>query len=154
MSGSLVSIPPGLPVNDFSGRRAVLATVDDGDGRHVLEVSPVATATTKFSASSAGAALTAGGVAESVTPSTDTILYVVIQNPPDATSQGIATAENLFVGFDGAVVNGAGNFAALAPGQSCTVGFPSLPLEAGVDIMVNAATTGHIYLATIIERAS
>lgn len=101
----------------------------------------------------AGGTITAGGTAQNaVAAPAATVRYIVVQNPPDSASQGIVTAENLFVKMDGAaVVNGASNFAVLAPGQSVTIGLPGLRPSSALNVSVNAATTGHKFLATVIS---
>ena len=150
MSGSLNAVPPGLPINDFSGRLAVLATTDNGDGQHVLSINDTGGGAAMDTPSAVGVALTLGGTAQNlVVTFTANSRYLIIQNPPDAASQGIATAENLFVALGAAaVVNGALNYAVLAPGNCCAVGFSQLRPGATLTVSVNAATTGHKVLAT------
>lgn len=150
MSGSLNAVPPGLPVNDFSGRRAVIATVDNGSGQHAVVVSDTGGGAAMGTPKACGVALTLGGTAELLPVAFDAnSRYLIIQNPPDAASQGIATAENVFVALGvAAVVNGALNYAVLAPGNCCAVGFSQLRPGATLEVSVNAATTGHKILAT------
>lgn len=96
-----------------------------------------------------GATIAAGGTAQEVTVSFDAnSRYLIIQNPPDTASQGV-TAENLYVAlFGDAVVNGIENYAVLAPGNCCAVGFADLRPNIAMTVSVIAATTGHKYLAT------
>lgn len=150
MSGSLNAVPPGLPVNDFSGRRAIIATVDNGAGQHMLSVNDSGGGAAMDTPEAAGIALAVGGTAEDLVVSFDAnSRYLIIQNPPDAASQGIATAENVFVALGAAaVVNGVNNYAVLAPGNCCAVGFSQLRPGTALTVSVNAATTGHKILAT------
>ena len=66
-----------------------------------------------------------------------------ITNPPNAASQGIVTAESVYVDMVGvpgdADADGNGTTTILAPGQNFTI--PSL--APGITVQVNAATTGH-----------
>ena len=66
-----------------------------------------------------------------------------ITNPPNAASQGVSTAENLYVdmvGTPGSADSAAnGTTVLLQPGQSFSI--PAL--AAGVNIRANAATSGH-----------
>lgn len=96
-----------------------------------------------------GAAIAAGGVSEAIAVAFDVnSRYLIIQNPPDTASQGV-TAENLYVAlFGDAVLNGVLNYAVLAPGQCCAVGFADLRPNIAMTVNVIAATTGHKYLAT------
>ena len=150
MSGSLNAVPPGLPINDFSGRRAIIATVDNGGGQHMLSVNDSGGGAAMDTPEAAGITLAVGGTAEDLVVSFDAnSRYLIIQNPPDAASQGIATAENVFVALGAAaVVNGALNYAVLAPGNCCAVGFSQLRPGVALTVSVNAATTGHKILAT------
>ncbi len=97
-----------------------------------------------------GGTITTGGTAQNIAVTfTANSRYLIIQNPPDAASQGIATAENLFVAINtSAVVNGAGNYAVLAPGNCCAIGFSGLRPGAAWTVSVIGATTGHQFLAT------
>jgi hypothetical protein len=99
-----------------------------------------------------GGTIAAGGTAQDVDVSFDSASrFLVIQNPPDTASQGV-TAENLFVSIDGpAVVNGADNYAVLAAGNTCTIGFPGLAPDSSITVSVVAATTGHKFLATLFS---
>jgi len=103
----------------------------------------------EMSVESVGAALAVGGESEAVAVSFDqNSRYLVIQNPPDAASQGV-TAENLFVAlFGDAVINGVENYAILTPGQSCTIGFADLRPNVAMTVNVIAKTPGHKFLAT------
>lgn len=155
MSGSsMVSTPPGLPINDFSGRRAVVSTTegfDDAAGQHVLRVQGIGGGAFPLAApETLGGKIDAGGTAQNIGATFDpTSRYLIIQNPPDAASQGIATAENLFVAINtSAVVNGAENYAVLAPGNCCAIGFTGLRPGAAWTVSVVGATIGHQFLAT------
>ena len=150
MSGSMVAAPVRRPVSDFSGRLAVLATVDYGDGQHAIRTRDDGAGAAAMAVASVGGSLTTGGTAQNIVVTfTADSRYLIIQNPPDAASQGIATAENLFVSVGGAAtVNGTGNYAVLAPGNSCSVGFTGLRPATTQTVSVIAATTGHIFLAT------
>jgi flagellar capping protein FliD len=154
MSGSLTAPTPNIALNDFSGRRWTLATSSaDGEGGTAQAiVVNIGAATETLTFEAWGSTITTGGTAKNAIDAPGTqISYIIIQNPPDSASQGIVTAENLFVKLDGAaVVNGATNFAVLAPGQSVTIGMPGLRPDPDIVVSVNAATTGHKYLATIL----
>lgn len=154
MSGTLTAPTPRIMLNDASGRLWVLATEtvpNSGDNAQVVQVG-IGAFSSPALYESVGTTIAAGGTAQNAFESWDeAVRYIVVQNPPDAASQGIATAENLFVKLDGAaVVNGATNFAVLSPGQSVTIGMPGLRPDATLTVSVNAATTNHKYLCTII----
>jgi hypothetical protein len=87
-----------------------------------------------------GGTITAGGTAQTLAPANAARLGLVIQNPVEAT-------ENLYIAVAGAAtVGGAGNFADLAPGGSCSLSVDDVIIQTGVS--VNAATTGHLWIAT------
>ena len=72
-----------------------------------------------------------------------------IGNPPNAASQGIAGAENIYVDFVGtpgytdAAANGTTSL--IPPGGSVTL----LSLATGVSVRVNAATSGHKFTVNV-----
>lgn len=150
MSGALRTPVPNIPLTDAMGQLWALGTADQGGGVQAILVEVVSGGSSNdLTPTNVGDALAVGGTAETVLTVTDATRYVVIQNPPDAASQGIGGAENLFVALGAsAVVNGAVNFAVLAPGQSCVIGFQGARIATGTTVTVNAATTGHIYVAT------
>jgi hypothetical protein len=70
-----------------------------------------------------------------------------IQNPPTATDQGIAGAENGYVDpTKAATTTGNGSNGALSPGQpwSCPAN-----LQAGSNVWINAATSGHKFTVVV-----
>jgi hypothetical protein len=73
--------------------------------------------------------------------------YIV--NPPSATSQGIGTAENLYLDFvnsPGSTDSTAnGTSVLLAPGQT----FSLFAIATGVLLRANAATSGHKFTAVV-----
>lgn len=97
----------------------------------------------------AGSTITTGGTSQAIDVAFDSrSRFLIIQNPPDAASQGVA-AENLFVALDtAAVVNGVNNYAILAPGNCCAIGFTGLIPNTSLTVYVVGATTGHKFLAT------
>jgi hypothetical protein len=85
-----------------------------------------------------------GGAA--VTVVTGPITGGWLTNPLSASEQGIATAESLYLSQSttpGLVGNGA--VANLYPGQNWTFG----ALDAGVTVMINAATSGHKFAGEV-----
>lgn len=94
-----------------------------------------------------GGTVTAGGTAQTLAPANPARKAVVIQNPCTAAGQGIGAAEDLYISVAGnATVAGSGNYADLA---SC--GSASVTVNGEVytgAISVNAATTGHRWMAT------
>lgn len=96
-----------------------------------------------------GGVISTGGSSQPLAAANASRKALFVENPPDAASQGIPAAENLTINVNNAtaVINGvAGNYAVLAPGQSCTVLVgPGLIDRSAVNI--NGATTGHIYNA-------
>jgi|SRR6185312_4360267 len=72
-----------------------------------------------------------------------------IANPPNAASQGIGAAENLYVDMVGTPgstdATGNGTTSVLGNGASFTL--PAL--AAGVTVKVNAATSGHKFTGTV-----
>jgi hypothetical protein len=92
--------------------------------------------------------ITTGGTAQTAAALNASRKDITIFNYPDATTQGISTAENLFVSFTGTATESAGVPAAgvvvLAPGKSLNFGAGTVSTQA---VSVNAATTGHKWYA-------
>lgn len=90
--------------------------------------------------------ITLGGSSQTLAAANATRKYLMISNPPDAASQGIATAEKLCVNFTSAASLTAAGSVCLNPGvtmvMSAVGGFVSTEL-----VTVIGATTGHIYTA-------
>lgn len=90
--------------------------------------------------------ITTGGTSQTLAAANATRKYLVISNPPDAASQGVATAEKLCVNFTSAATLTAAGSICLNPGVTWvmggTGGFVSTEL-----VTVIGATTGHIYTA-------
>jgi hypothetical protein len=90
-----------------------------------------------------GGTITAGGTAQVLAAANASRKGLVIQNPATAT-------ENLYIAVSGsATVNGAGNFAELVPGGSAVLCFNGEIIQG--TISVNAATTGHVFIATEVQ---
>lgn len=88
--------------------------------------------------------ITTGGTSQQLAPARVDRRRIIIQNPCSATSQGIATAENLFINFEGkSASTSAGNSIELVPCGSFDSAWAASP---GV-ITVNAATSSHQYTA-------
>ena len=152
MSDTFLKVPtPNIPMIDAMGQTWSLKTVDDGDGNQAIATAGISGGTIAAPESHSGT-LTAGGTAQTVYTTVAGDSIVLIQNPPDLASQGIAAAENLFVRVDGAaVVNGSVNYAVLAPGQSCAIGLSGSLLAAGIAISVNATTINHIFYCSVLR---
>jgi hypothetical protein len=82
-----------------------------------------------------------GGTA--ITAVTGPIFGGFVTNPPNAVSQGIATQENAYVSLVAAPgsTDAAGNNTTLVLVPGATFNLPAL--GAGVNVYINAATTGH-----------
>lgn len=95
-----------------------------------------------------GGTMTTGGTVQPLAASNASRQSIVIVNPCSATSQGgIAAAESLYISVTGnATVAGAANYAELAPCGSTAVVVAN-EVYTGA-ITVNAATTGHRWMAT------
>lgn len=85
-----------------------------------------------------------GGTAQNAMPVNNSRRYLLIQNPFTAAGQGIATAENLYVRFEGTAGINNGTSFELAPGGSIEIASRIGPKEA---VSVVAATTAHAYIA-------
>lgn len=90
--------------------------------------------------------ITAGGVSQTLAAVNASRKYLLISNPPDAASQGIAVAEKLCINFTSAASLTAAGSVCLAPGVTWVMGgvggFVSTEL-----VTVVAATTAHNYTA-------
>ena len=90
--------------------------------------------------------ITAGSSSQTLAAANASRKYLLISNPPDAASQGIATAEKLCFNFTSAASLTAAGSVCLTPGVtaifSALGGFVSTEL-----VTVIGATTGHIYTA-------
>src|SRR5258708_2804096 len=85
-----------------------------------------------------------GGTSQSGIPANGNRRRMIIQNPATATSQGIGTAENLFINFTGGASSTTGNSIELLPGGSYDSDSGPCSVE---QINIVAATTNHQYLA-------
>ncbi len=123
---------PAAPYIDSSGNLAVAGTVSN---------TGVSGALTDRSGT-----ITLGGTSQTLAAANATRRYLLISNPPDAASQGIATAEKLCVNFTSAASLTAAGSVCLNPGVTMVVsavgGFVSTEL-----VTVIGATTGHVYTA-------
>lgn len=88
--------------------------------------------------------ISVGGTSQTLAALNANRKRIVIQNPCTATSQGIGTAENLFLNFTSAATTAGGNSLELQPCGSYDSGFGPVTTEA---ITVIAATTNHKYVA-------
>ena len=87
-----------------------------------------------------------GGASQTLAAANANRKYLVISNPPDAASQGIATAEKICVNFTSAAsLTSAGSFC-LGPGVTWVMGGPGGFVSTEL-VTVIGATTGHIYTA-------
>lgn len=88
--------------------------------------------------------ISVGGTSQTLAASNANRKRIVIQNPCTATSQGIATAENLFLNFTSAATTAGGNSIELQACGSYDSGLGPVTTE---QINVIAATTNHKYVA-------
>lgn len=88
--------------------------------------------------------VTTGGTSQLLMPANGSRRRLVIQNPVSAASQGIATAENLFIRFGANASTSAGNSIELLPGGSYDSDSGPTTTDA---VFVNAATNSHQYFA-------
>lgn len=84
-----------------------------------------------------------GGTSQQITPVNLNRKKIIIENPATAAGQGIAAAESLFINFTAAAGVNNGTSIELLPGGSYDSG-TTITTEA---INVNAATTGHVFIA-------
>lgn len=136
--------------NWYNGIRAWLG--GDADARTlgvtlVTEAGdPISSAAPATPAAGAASEVTTGGTA--VVALSGPIGGGFVTNPPNAASQGIGAAENLYldmVGTPGSTdADGNGTTVTLVPGQTFVL--PSL--ATGVSVRVNAATSGHKFSVT------
>lgn len=93
-----------------------------------------------------GGTITLGGTSQTLAAANASRNALCVENPASATSQGIATAESLFVnvGAVAATLNGTTSFEILPGGSGCIVpgGLVDRTLWT-----INAATTGHQFVA-------
>lgn len=99
------------------------------------------------SATARGSAIVTGGTAQTLVAANTSRKAIVIENPCSSTTQGIATAESIFINFTSAAsVSSSANAAEIAPCSQYALG-----LNGGVVtpelISIIAATTGHIIYA-------
>lgn len=85
-----------------------------------------------------------GGTSQKLMDSNGGRRRVIIENPQSATSQGIGTAENLFINFTLPASSTNGGSIELLPGGSYDSDSGPCTVE---QINVVAATTGHQYMA-------
>lgn len=89
--------------------------------------------------------VTLGGTSQQLMAANTSRKRVLIQNPCSTTTQGIGATENLFIRFEGlAASTSAGNSIELVACGSYDSG--AGPITTG-QITVNAATTGHKFIA-------
>ena len=88
--------------------------------------------------------IAAGGTSQTLVAQNQSRRRVIIQNPCTAASQGIGTAENLFLNFTAAATTAGGNSLELQPCGSFDTGAGPQSTE---KLTVIAATTGHQYVA-------
>jgi hypothetical protein len=88
--------------------------------------------------------ITTGGTSQTAIPANGNRRRLIIQNPATAGSQGIGTAENLFVNFTLGASGTAGSSIELLPGGSYDTDSGPCTTE---QINIVAATTNHQYLA-------
>lgn len=89
-------------------------------------------------------AITLGGTAQTLSAINTSRKRIIIENPCTATSQGIATAENLFINFTTAATTAGGNSFELVACGSFDSGSGPVSTEL---ISVIAATTNHKWIA-------
>ena len=87
--------------------------------------------------------ITAGGTSQTLASANTARKQIVIENPSSATGQNISAAESLYINFTGAGGVDNGTSIELVPGGSYVSGTP-VSTQA---ITVNAATTGHVFIA-------
>jgi len=87
--------------------------------------------------------ITTGGTAQTLAAANTNRRYLLIQNPLSAATQGIATAESLFINFTTAAVMGSPSIE-LAPGDIFVMEGLAVSTEL---VSVIAATTGHKWVA-------
>lgn len=108
---------------------------DSGNG--ALIVTQVASTSAYGTPTDLGGTITAGGTQQTLAAANTSRKLLVVQNPSNAPS-----GESLFIAVAGnATVNGAGNYAELVPGGSCTVYGTSA-------VSIIGATTAHRFIAT------
>src|SRR5579883_2211683 len=88
-------------------------------------------------------AIKTGGTSQQVLPQNLERKILIIQNPSTAAGQGIGATESLFVNFTNAAGVNNGTSIELVAGASLQIVNPA-PSDA---INVNAATTGHVFVA-------
>lgn len=104
----------------------------------IISVSPQTGNATNRSGS-----IAAGGSSQTAIAANSSRKGFLIQNPCTATTQGISTAENLFINFTSAASTSAGTSIELGPCDS----FSSVGTITTETITVTATTTGHKYVA-------
>jgi archaellin len=87
--------------------------------------------------------ITTGGTAQTLAAVNASRRYLLVQNPLSATTQGIATAESLFINFTTTAVAGEPSIE-LAPGDIFVMEGSAVSTEL---VSVIAATTGHKWTA-------
>ena len=90
--------------------------------------------------------ITTGGTSQTLAAANANRKYLVISNPPDAASQGVATAEKICVNFTSAATLTSAGSVCLGPGVTWVMGGPGGFVSTEL-VTVIAATTGHIYTA-------
>lgn len=88
--------------------------------------------------------ITAGGTSQTLMASNNNRRRFIIFNPASAAGQGITSVESLFFNFTSAAGVNNGTSIELLPGQMYDSGIGTVTPEG---ITVNAATTGHVYVA-------
>lgn len=95
-----------------------------------------------------GSTIAVGGTSQTLVAANAARTAITIMNPCTAAEQGgIAAAEDLFIAVSGAAtVNGAGNYADLAPCGATSITVSNQVYRGA--ITVNAATAGHRFYAS------
>ncbi len=88
--------------------------------------------------------ISVGGTSQTLAASNTNRRRIWIMNPSDAAGQGIATAESLYINFTTAAGVNNGTAIEINPGGWWDSGIGPTTTEA---ITVNAATTGHVFIA-------
>lgn len=96
----------------------------------------------------ASGSITLGGTSQTLVAAASVARkQILIENPCSTASQGIGATENLFINFTSAASLTAGNSIELAPCGSYSSSTGPVTIEL---ITVNAATTGHKFVAKIM----
>ncbi len=140
----------------MAGVWTTLAILDGGGTSRSMRVwdeSGVGSGPFSFGQTSSGIAATftnksssmsVGGTSQTLAASNTNRRRIWIMNPSDAAGQGITTAESLYINFTTAAGVNNGTAIEINPGGWWDSGIGPTTTEA---ITVNAATTGHVFIA-------